>query len=140
MIIALVSVALLLIGLAWVFNPLSGIAGSVKISTTAYAFTKWAVEMKCVVVKANNFTGGGYQQVVPGMASATLTLEADTYDQGNMAFLVGDNYTFILGYTTGVSLTLEVMIESISPEVNYEEGQPIKIVGQSNGEFAASIT
>ncbi len=122
-----------------VFNPLSGISGSVKIGTVAFAFTKWSVDMKCVVVKANNFTGGGYQQVVPGMCSATLTLEADTYDQGNMPFTVGNFYTFILGYTAGVSLTLAVMIESISPQVEYENGQPIKISGQSNGTFGAAI-
>lgn len=122
------------------FNPLSGITGSVKIGSTPYAFSKWSLEMKCVVVKANNFTGGGYQQVVPGLCSATLTLEANTYDQGNMAFTVGNFYSFILGYTATISVTVSMLIESISPSIDVEGGQPIKITGQSNGSFTASIT
>jgi hypothetical protein len=140
MIAFLVAAAGLLALALWVFNPLSGITGSVKISTTEYAFTKWTLEMRCVVVKANNFTGGGYQQVVAGMASATLTLEADTYDQGNMAFSVGTTYTFTLGYTALVTVDVPVMIESITPTVDYEGGQAIKVVGQSNGSFTASIS
>ncbi|QJW98690.1 hypothetical protein [Frigoriglobus tundricola] len=122
------------------FNPLSGVTGSVSIGATAFAFTKWTLEMKCVVVKANNFTGGGYQQVVAGMVSASLTLEADTYDQGNMAFSVGETYDFVLGYTSEVNVTVHVLIESISPTVDYENGQPIKISGQSNGSFDAGIS
>ena len=122
------------------YNPLSGISGFVKISTTSYAFTKWTLEMKTNIVKANNFTGGGYQQVVPGITSATLTLEALTYDQGNMAFTSGNPYTFILGYMTGVSITMPVLLESITPSVDYESNQSIKIVGQSNGTFTAAIT
>lgn len=139
MAVLLVVVVLALLYGLYTFNPLSGITGFVKISTTAYAFSKWTIEMKCVVVKANNFTGGGYQQVVPGLASATLTLEQLTYDEGNSAFAVGDTYTFILGYTTGISLTLTVMVESINVTVDIEGGQPVKIVGQSTGSFTAAI-
>ena len=136
----LVALAAWLLGALWVFNPLSGIAGSVKIGATPYAFTKWSASMKTVFVKANNFTGEGYQQGVPGMCSATLNLEANTYDQGNMAFVAGNTYTFVLGYTTGVSLTLTVLIESIDVTVDYEGGQPVKITGQSTGSFSAAIT
>lgn len=130
--------ALVLIAL-WAFNPLSGIAGSVKISTTAYAFTKWTASLKTNLVKANNFTGGGYQQLVAGITSATITLEALTYDEGNMAFTAGNSYTFILGYTGMVNLTLTVLVESIDVTVDYEGGQPIKLSGQSNGSFTAAI-
>jgi len=121
------------------FNPLSGISGAVAVGATEYAFSKWTVEMKCVVVKANNFTGGGYQQVVPGLCSATLTLEALTYDEGNMPFTVGDFATFVLSYSSTTDLTLGVMIESINVSVDIEGGQPVKLVGQSNGAFTASI-
>lgn len=122
------------------FNPLSGVSGSVKIGVTAFAFSKWSVEMKCVVVKANNFTGGGYQQVVPGLVSATVTLEALTYDGGNMPFTVGGSYTFILGYSLTISVTVTVMLESISASPDVEGGQPVKLTGQSNGSFTAAIT
>jgi hypothetical protein len=138
LVIASAALAFLVWGL-WVFNPLSGITGSVMVDEDVFAFTKWNVEMKCVIVKANNFTGGGYQQVVAGMLSATLTLEADTYDEGNMAFTAGGTYAFTLGWTDAISLVMTVLIESISTTVDYEGGQPIKIVGQSNGSFTAAI-
>lgn len=122
------------------FNPLSGVTGSVAVDTDEYAFSKWTVEMKCVVVKANNFMGGGYQQVVPGLVSATITLEALTYDGGNMPFAVGDMPEFTLAYSATLSMTVTVMIESISATVDVEAGQPIKITGQSNGAFTAALT
>jgi hypothetical protein len=124
----------------WVYNPLSGVEGSVKVGTTAYAFTKWTASMKTVFVKSNNFTMGGYQTGVAGITSATITLESQTYDEGNMAFTSGNSYDFVLGYTSGVSLTITVMIESIDVTVDYEGGQPVKITGQSNGSFTAAIT
>lgn len=136
--LALFVLAILLLYALWAFNPLSGITGFVKISTTAYAFTKWSLEMRAVIVKANNFTSS-YQQVVSGLVSASLTLEADTYDQGNMPFTVGTSYIFILGYTVGVSVTVTIVLESITPTVDVEGGQPIKITGQSNGSFTAAI-
>jgi hypothetical protein len=140
MIIALFIAVLVLFGWALgVFNPLSGVIGFVKISTTTFAFTKWSAEMKCKIVSANNFTGDGYQQIVSGVTSATITVESDTYDEGNMAFTCGAAYTFLLGYMTGVQLSITVIIESITPTVDYNGGQPIKIVGQSNGSFTASI-
>lgn len=122
------------------FNPLSGKSGSVMIGATAYAFSKWSASIKCNIVKANNFTGGGYQQVVAGLLSCSITLEALTYDQGNMAFTAGNSYTFILGYTTGINLTVTCLVEEIAPSVDVDGGEPIKISGQSNGSFTASIT
>jgi hypothetical protein len=129
-----------LVGALWVFNPLSGISGSVQIGDTPYAFTKWTCSMKTLFVKANNFTGGGYQQGVAGITSATLTLEALTYDEGNMAFTSGSKYVFVLGYTESISLTVTVLVESIDVTVDYEGGQPIKITGQSDGAFTAAIS
>lgn len=122
------------------FTPLAGITGSVAIADDVYAFTKWTIEMKCVVVKANNFTGGGYQQVVAGMVSATLTLEALTYDAGNMPFACGSKYDFTLSYSDTISLDITILIETISVTVDYEAGQPVKISGQSDGSFTAAIT
>ena len=121
------------------FNPLAGITGNVAIAAVDYAFSKWTVEMKCVVVKANNFTGGGYQQVVPGLVSATITLEALTYDGGNMTFAVGDYADFTLSYSAVLTLAITVMIESITGSIDVEAGQPIKITGQSHGAFTAAI-
>lgn len=122
------------------FNPVAGISGSVKIGATSYAFGKWSLAMKANVMPVNNFTGGGYQQVVGGVVSADLTLSSLTYDQGNMPFAVGTLYTFILGYNLTTSVTVQIMIESIEPEVDYDGLEAIKISGKSNGAFSASIT
>lgn len=140
MIALLAALTAFLLAALYAFNPLSGIAGFVKISTTSFAFTKWTVAMKTVFVKANNFTGGGFQQGVAGITSATVTVESLTYDEGNMPFTSGAAATFILGFTTGVSLTIAVIIESIDVTVDYEGGQPVKITGQSSGTFTAAIT
>ena len=121
------------------FNPLAGIDASVTVGETEFAFSKWGISMKCVVVKANNFTTT-FQMVVGGLISATLSLEAETYDEGNMPFSVGDFFTFILGYTSEVSLTVEILIETIEVTPDIENGQPVKISGPSNGEFSAAIT
>lgn len=121
------------------FNPLSGISGNVSVDTVDYAFGKWSVEMRCVVVKANNFLGGGYQQIVPGLASATITMEALTYDGGNMPIAVGDYIALVLSYSATLSLAISVMVESIGVNVDIEAGQPVKVVGQSNGAFTAAI-
>lgn len=122
------------------YNPQSGITGSVNVGGTSYAFGKWTLSMKTNVMPVNNFTGGGYQQVVAGVKSADLTLESLTYDQGNMPFVCGNQYTFILNYNALISTTVTIMIESIEPTVDYDGLQPIKISGKSNGPFAAEIT
>src|SRR5262245_53697528 len=121
------------------FTPLSGIQGSVKIGAAAFAFGKWALSMNSNLIPVNNFTGGGYQQLVPGVLKATLTLDALTYDQGNMPFTCGVKYTFVLGYTATVTASIGMYVESIEPTVDYDGAQPIKITGQSDGAFAASI-
>jgi hypothetical protein len=121
------------------FNPLSGVTGSVKIGALSYAFGKWTLAMKSNALIVNNFTGGGYQQVTGGVLSADLTLDALTYDQGNMPFSCGTTYTFILGYNATTTVTVAIFIESIEPTVDYDGAQPIKISGKSNGPFTAAI-
>jgi hypothetical protein len=121
------------------FNPLSGLSGSVGIGADKYAFGKWSLSMSANLIPVNNFTGGGYQQLVPGVKKAELTLDALTYDQGNMPFVVGQKYTFLLGYTATVNATISIYIGSIEPTVDYDGAQPIKITGMSDGPFNASI-
>lgn len=122
------------------FNPISGINGTVKIGATSYAFGKWTLAMKTNVLPVNNFTGGGYQQVVAGVTSAELTLEALTYDQGNMPFTTGTKYSFILGYNNTTSTTVSIMVETIEPTVDYDGLEAIKITGKSDGSFTSAIT
>ncbi len=121
------------------FNPISGIQGSVKIGVTSYAFGKWSLAIKGRALPVNNFTGGGYQQVVGGVIKADLSLEALTYDQGNMPFAVNTLYTFILGYNATTTVTVQIMIEEITPTVDYDGLEGIKITGTSNGSYTAAI-
>jgi|SRR5215831_2337420 len=122
------------------FNPLSGITGSVKVGAAAFAFGKWALSISANLIPVNNFTGGGYQQLVPGVLKATLTLDALTYDQGNMPITAGQKYTFVLGYTATITTSIGIYVESVEPTVDYDGAQPIKITGQSDGSFTAGIT
>jgi len=121
------------------FNPLSGITGSVKIGSVAFAFGKWALSIQTNLIPCNNFTGGGFQQLVAGVSKAELTLDALTYDEGNMPFTSGQKYVFILGYTATVNITLTMYIATIEPTVDYDGAQPMKITGQSDGTFTAAI-
>ena len=122
------------------FNPKSGIEGSVKVGATSYAFGKWTLNMQAKALLTNNFTGGGNQTVVGGVKKADLTIEALTYDQGNMPFSAGTKYAFILGYDSVTSNTVTIFVETIEPTVDYDGLEAIKITGTSDGSFTPSIT
>ena len=122
------------------FNPQSGISGSVTIGGTSYSFGKWTLAMKTNLIPVNRMGGGGFQEVVAGVSSAELTLDALTYDAGNMPFATGSSYTFVLAYNLLLSTTVVIVIESIEATVDYDGAQPIKITGKTNGTFTSSIT
>lgn len=123
------------------FNPLSGTQGSVKIGLTSYAFGKWGVKMSAKALPVNNFNSNNRQQVVAGVTKEELTLEALTYDLGNMAFTAGNNYTFILGFDATHSLTRTYFVEDIEVTVDYDGLQSVKLTCQSNDTtFTAAIT
>lgn len=122
------------------FNPLSGVVGSVKVGATSYAFGKWSIKLKTKSIPVNNFNSNGRQQVVGGVTHAELTLEALTYDQGNMPFSTNATYSFILGYSATQSITVAFFIEEIDVDVDYDGAQPVKIQCTSNDiTFSAAI-
>jgi hypothetical protein len=95
--------------------------------------------MKTKLGSVNNFTSL-YQQMVPGITGATITLEG-CRDEGNQAFTSGDAYTLILTYTTSVTTSVPCLLESIDAEADVDApAQKTKLVFQSNGSFTAGIT
>lgn len=122
------------------FNPLAGIQGSVKIGAVSYAFHEWTLNMGTKVLLVNNFTGASFQQTIPGVTKAELTLNALTYDRGNMPFVTGTKYAFILGYDSVTSVTVTIQVETIEAGANYDELEPIRIIGQSDGVFTSAIS
>ena len=122
------------------FNALSGVTGSVKVGATAFAFSKWSCAMKMKLGDVSNFTGGGYEQYVPGLTGAKVTLEGP-YDQGNMAFAVGTAFTLLLGFTATITLTVLAVCETIDVDVDImAPADKVKLGFQSNGSFVAAIT
>jgi hypothetical protein len=120
------------------FNPLAGIAGAVKISTTAFAFGKWKATMKNKLGDVSNFTGAGYEQWIAGLTGAKITAEGP-YDEGNMPFTVGTSYALILQYTSGTTLNVTALCETIEPSVDVQNPQGITMTFQSTGSFTAAI-
>lgn len=120
-------------------NILSGTTGSVKISTTTYSFGKWKAEFKTKLPDVTNFNSGGYRQRVTGITEATVTLSGP-YDQGNMPFTAGTAYTLLLGWTSLISLSVPILVESIKADNDVDGNPTIEIVGQSTGSFTAAIT
>ena len=53
-------------------NYISGKTGYVSIGGTHYRFGKWKAAMKTALPKTTNFEGGGYQEVVAAITSATI--------------------------------------------------------------------
>lgn len=121
------------------FNPISGIQGFVQVGAFLFSFGKWSLAMETKSLPVNNFNGLGFQQVVAGVTKAELTLDALTYDQGNMPFATGSFYTFNLGYSSTASIAVQILVEKIEPTIDYDGLEAIKITGQSNGIFTAAI-
>lgn len=119
-------------------NFLSGKSGSVMIGTVAYSFHDWSLAMKTDTPKISNFTSAPYHAYLAALTGATLKLSGP-YNEGNCAFTSGTSYTFILGYTNSVNITVTAIISEITPKVDVEDAQRIEISGQVTGSFTAAI-
>ena len=116
----------------------SGKHGSVMIGTVSYAFGKWKFRMNTPAIKRNNFTSQ-FQRVVSGVNAGTLNIDGP-YDQGNMPFTCGQQYTFLLGLTSGVALTCTAQISDLAPDNDVETAPNVSIVAESDGVFTLAIT
>jgi len=120
------------------FTPLAGKNAAVLIGTVPYAFDEWQADIKNGLSKTTNFTSAGYATYISGITDAKVTLSGP-YDQGNMAFTVGNSYTLILTYVTMVTLTVTALLEDISVDVKVEDAERVKLTFQTTGSFTAAI-
>ena len=122
-------------------NYLTGIQASVQVGATTFRFNKWGLKYKTKAIPASNFNSNGRQEVAKGITTAELTLEQQSYDQGNTAFATGNTYAFQLFTSATQSFTISFFVEEIDIDVDYENNQAIKITGTSNDtSFTAAIT
>lgn len=120
-------------------NAIAGKVGFVKVGSVPYCFTKWKASMKVNPLKVTNFCSEGYQELIDGIKSATITLSG-AYDEGNMPLTVGTQYTFILGWDTGIELSIDALVTDITPTVNAnDEADQIEVTAESSGSFDAVI-
>ncbi len=89
--------------------------------------------------KVTNFNSNGFDQFITGITNGKLELEG-TYDEGNMAFTVGNSYTVVVTYTNTVTLSLPCLLEDISVDIKVADPQRVKLSLQVTGSFTASIT
>lgn len=120
-------------------NLLSGKTGFVNIGAASYSFGKWTWEAKAKMVPVPNFNGGGFEQYVVGLIGGKITISGP-YDQGNMAFTVGTQYTWILGLAVSVSLSVPGILEGIKVDEDVDGNPMVTLTVQSNGAFTAVIT
>jgi hypothetical protein len=121
------------------FTPKSGTTGFVKLGAATYAFGKWKLAIKGGTPPVTNFTGGGFQQIVPGVVKGTLTLSGP-WDYGNMPLVVNTSYVFHLGLDTGIELVVTAQVSGIEPEDDVEDAARVTVTAESNGAFTAAIT
>lgn len=118
-------------------NFISGTSGSVLVGGVAYSFGKWRFQMKAGLPRVNNFTTG-YQVLVAGLLSGTLTLEGP-YDGGNMPLAAGTSYAFTLKFSNAITLSVTCYVEDITPSQDIEDAARISVTAQSTGSFTAAI-
>lgn len=120
-------------------NYISGKAASISIQGVTMAFRKWKLSMKADALDVTNLTSGGYREVIDGIISGSLSMEAP-YDQGNMPLDVGTTYTVVLTYTTGITLTVSALITEIAPDIDVKREEVISVSAEVTGTFTATIT
>ena len=118
---------------------LAGKGGSVTVDTTPVAFRNWKASMKTVFLKINDFTCQGYQLGIAGFFSATISLDG-AYFSGATALTVGSVHSFVLGYSSTLSLTIPAMITDITPTVDAEKEETLSVTADSTGTFTAAVT
>jgi hypothetical protein len=105
----------------------------------AYSFSTWDLTLNCSLPKITNFTSGGFQALLAGIVSGQISVKGP-YNNTNMAFTVGNLYTWTLGFTTSVVINVPGLIESITSDDDVKEFPKISITAKSTGVFLAAIT
>lgn len=116
----------------------AGPSGAVLVGGVAYAFGKWRISQKSALPKVNNFTSG-FQQLVAGLLSATITVEGP-YNAGAMPLTAGTAYSLTLRTVVGVDILVPIAyVESIDPSQDIEDASRVSVTFQSSGTFTYAI-
>jgi len=95
--------------------------------------------MKAVGLKINDFLSQGFQTLIAGFTSATITLDG-AYLAGGTALVVGDVYAFELGFSAALHLDVSAMVTDITPTVDAEKEETLSVTADSTGPFVAEVT
>jgi len=95
--------------------------------------------MKAVGLKINDFLSQGYQTLITGFFSASISLEG-AYFAGGTPLTVGNIYTFELSFSTALSLSVEALVTDITPTVDAEKEETLSVTADSTGPFSAAVT
>ncbi len=118
---------------------LSGKTGYVNVGGVPFRFGKWDLTMSAGTPKANNFIDAPYEIYVSGLLGAKLTCSGP-YDAGNMPLTIGNVYTWVLGFTPGIFLTVVAVLNNLHPTNDVEGNPQVEIGAQVSGSFSASLT
>lgn len=118
---------------------LSGKTGYVALGSTPYSFGKWKCSIKSGLPKVTNFKSQGFQALVAGILSSTITLSGP-YEVGAMPLVAGQAYEFHLGLDVGIELVVTARIETLEPDNDVEGAPAVSVTAQSTGPFTAAIS
>ena len=121
---------------------LAGKGGNVAVGTapgTTIPFRTWKCSMKTVPLKINDFTCEGFQLVIAGFTSASISLDG-AYFAGDTPLTCGNIYSFILSFSATLDLNVEALITDITPTVDAEKEETLSVTADSSGTFVAAVT
>lgn len=100
---------------------------------------KWTLTMSTDTPKISNFTTAPYHAYLAALTGGKLKASAP-YNQGNMPLTCGMTYTFVLGYSNTISISVTAIVNEITPTVDVEDAERIEISATVTGSFTAAIT
>ena len=118
----------------------TGKTGSVTIGANAQPLTDWSLDGKVEPIEVTNFTSGGYQESVAGIASIDITASGP-YDGGAGA-QPGDSASFVLAAGSGAgapSFTVTARVTSVKIDTNVKGVAMVSITAQSTGSFSVTL-
>lgn len=118
---------------------LAGKGGSVSVGAGNLAFRTWKCSMKAAALKINDFLSQGCQNLIAGFLSATISISG-AYFAGGTPFTVGVTYTFTLGFSAALSLSVPAMVTELTPSVDAEKEITLDVTAESTGVFTAAVT
>ena len=116
----------------------AGTAINAIVNTPLYSFGKWKAQLKGGTPKITNFTSGGFQALIAGISSATVSASGP-YNSTNMALTLLTTYVWFLNFDTTYYIAVPAILNSIEADDDVEDAPRISISGESTGVFTVSL-